>query len=171
LNISRCLSEAHTEAGLAGAGRRQALESNLQWLVTEAVVNGLGESAGARSDLVEADLLGAVTETNRDGPPAMHGPSSWWGRGTLSHAMTMREQGSGHIIQISSTGGQVAWPLGGGYHASTFALEGLSDSLAQEVAGFGIKVTVVEPGFYATDGAAGAGRCSRWQTPTTRRCG
>jgi NAD(P)-dependent dehydrogenase (short-subunit alcohol dehydrogenase family) len=39
---------------------------------------------------------------------------------------------------------------------SKFALEGLSDSLAQEVAGFGIKVTVVEPSFYATDGAAGA---------------
>ncbi|MFI7641668.1 SDR family NAD(P)-dependent oxidoreductase [Nonomuraea sp. NPDC049400] len=67
-----------------------------------------------------------------------------------------REQGSGHIIQISSTGGQVALPLGGGYHASRFALEVLSDSLAQEVAGFGIKVTVVESSFYATDSTAGA---------------
>ncbi|MEU9888819.1 SDR family NAD(P)-dependent oxidoreductase [Sphaerisporangium sp. NPDC051011] len=66
------------------------------------------------------------------------------------------EQGSGHIIQISSTGGQAALPLGGGCHASKFALEGLSDSLTLEVARFGIKVTVVEPSFYITDGAAGA---------------
>ena len=47
-------------------------------------------------------------------------------------------------------------PLGGAYCASKWALEGLSESLAQEVAGFGIKVTLVEPGSYATDGAAGA---------------
>ncbi|MER6949224.1 SDR family NAD(P)-dependent oxidoreductase [Nonomuraea sp. NPDC000554] len=68
----------------------------------------------------------------------------------------MREQGAGHIIQISSVGGLTAMPLGGGYHASKWALEGLSESLAQEVAGFGIRVTLIEPGSYATDASAGA---------------
>ncbi|NHI17549.1 SDR family oxidoreductase [Microbacterium excoecariae] len=66
---------------------------------------------------------------------------------------TLRAQGSGHIIQISTIGGIGAFPNLGGYHASKWALEGLSESLAQEVAGFGIKVTLVEPGSYATDWA------------------
>lgn len=65
----------------------------------------------------------------------------------------LREQGSGHIIQISSIGGVVAFPLLGAYHASKWALEGFTESLAQEVAGFGIKVTLVEPGSYGTDWA------------------
>jgi NAD(P)-dependent dehydrogenase (short-subunit alcohol dehydrogenase family) len=68
----------------------------------------------------------------------------------------LREQGSGHIIQISSTAGVAAFSLGGGYCASKWALEGLSETLAQEVAGFGIKVTVIEPGGYATGASAGA---------------
>lgn len=63
----------------------------------------------------------------------------------------MREQGSGHIIQISTIGGVLAFPNLGGYHASKWALEGLSDSLAQEVEDFGIKVTIVEPGGFDTD--------------------
>jgi len=63
----------------------------------------------------------------------------------------LREQKSGHIIQISSIGGLVAFPNLGGYHASKWALEALSDSLAQEVAGFGVKVTLVEPGGFDTD--------------------
>jgi NAD(P)-dependent dehydrogenase (short-subunit alcohol dehydrogenase family) len=63
----------------------------------------------------------------------------------------LREQGSGHIIQISTVGGVAAFPTLGGYHASKWALEGLTESLAQEVAGFGIKVTLVEPGPFGTD--------------------
>jgi NAD(P)-dependent dehydrogenase (short-subunit alcohol dehydrogenase family) len=63
----------------------------------------------------------------------------------------MREQGSGHIIQISTIGGIGAFPSLGGYHASKWALEGMTESLAQEVAGFGIKVTLVEPGGFHTD--------------------
>lgn len=65
----------------------------------------------------------------------------------------LREQGAGHIIQISTIGGVAAFPSLGGYHASKWALEGLTESLAQEVAGFGIKVTLVEPGGYSTDWA------------------
>lgn len=63
----------------------------------------------------------------------------------------MRAQGSGHILQVSSIGGVNAFPNVGLYHASKWALEGFSQSLAQEVAGFGIKVTLIEPGGYATD--------------------
>jgi NAD(P)-dependent dehydrogenase (short-subunit alcohol dehydrogenase family) len=63
----------------------------------------------------------------------------------------LRAQGSGHIIQVSSIGGISAFPTVGIYHASKWALEGISQSLAQEVAGFGIKVTLIEPGGYSTD--------------------
>ncbi|MBN9620530.1 MAG: SDR family NAD(P)-dependent oxidoreductase [Actinobacteria bacterium] len=63
----------------------------------------------------------------------------------------MREQGSGHIIQVSSIGGVFSLPGLGGYHASKWALEGLTSSLAMEVQGFGIAVTLVEPAGYATD--------------------
>jgi NAD(P)-dependent dehydrogenase (short-subunit alcohol dehydrogenase family) len=65
----------------------------------------------------------------------------------------MREQGSGHLIQVSSIGGVQAFPGLGLYHASKWALEGFSQSLAQEVRGFGIKVTLVEPTGYSTDWA------------------
>lgn len=63
----------------------------------------------------------------------------------------LRAQRSGHIIQVSSIGGISAFPLVGIYHASKWALEGFSQSLAQEVAGFGIFVTLVEPGGFSTD--------------------
>ena len=63
----------------------------------------------------------------------------------------MRKQSSGHIIQVSSIGGISAFPTVGAYHASKWALEGFSQSLAQEVAGFGINVTLVEPGGFSTD--------------------
>jgi len=71
----------------------------------------------------------------------------------------MRAQGSGHIIQVSSIGGVNAFPAIGLYHASKWALEGFSQALAQEVAGFGIKVTIVEPAGYATD----------WSGPSAKR--
>jgi len=58
----------------------------------------------------------------------------------------MRQNSYGKIINISSVGGKIAFPLGGWYHASKFALEGLCDSMRNEVAGFGIDVIVVEPG-------------------------
>jgi NAD(P)-dependent dehydrogenase (short-subunit alcohol dehydrogenase family) len=63
----------------------------------------------------------------------------------------LREQGSGHIIQVSSIGGITAFPGIGLYHASKWALEGFSQALAGEVAPFGIKVTLIEPGGFDTD--------------------
>ena len=65
----------------------------------------------------------------------------------------LRAQGSGQIIQVSSIGGISAFPLVGIYHASKWALEGFSQALSQEVAGFGISVTLVEPGGFSTDWA------------------
>jgi NAD(P)-dependent dehydrogenase (short-subunit alcohol dehydrogenase family) len=65
----------------------------------------------------------------------------------------LRQQGGGHIVQVSSIGGVSAFPIVGAYHASKWALEGLSQALAQEVSEFGIKVTLVEPGGFATDWA------------------
>jgi NAD(P)-dependent dehydrogenase (short-subunit alcohol dehydrogenase family) len=62
-----------------------------------------------------------------------------------------RAQGSGHFLQVSSIGGISAFAGIGMYHASKWALEGISQSLAQEVRGFGIKVTLIEPGGFSTD--------------------
>jgi NAD(P)-dependent dehydrogenase (short-subunit alcohol dehydrogenase family) len=63
----------------------------------------------------------------------------------------LREQRSGHIIQVSSIGGITAFPLVGMYHASKWALEGFSQALAQEIAPFGVHVTLIEPGGFDTD--------------------
>jgi NAD(P)-dependent dehydrogenase (short-subunit alcohol dehydrogenase family) len=72
----------------------------------------------------------------------------------------LRAQGSGHIIQVSSIGGISAFVDVGAYHASKWALEGLSQSLSQEVAEFGIHVTLVEPGGFATDWGGSSSRRS-----------
>ncbi|MBO0813438.1 MAG: SDR family NAD(P)-dependent oxidoreductase [Microlunatus sp.] len=96
-------------------------------------------------------LVGAVEETSdrelRDlmevhffGPAALT-------RAALPH---MRRQRSGAIVQISSMGGRMSFPGVGAYSASKFALEGLSEALAAEVAPFGIKVLIVEPGAFRT---------------------
>jgi NAD(P)-dependent dehydrogenase (short-subunit alcohol dehydrogenase family) len=63
----------------------------------------------------------------------------------------MREQRSGHIIQISSIGGVVAGPNLGMYHASKWALEAFSQSLSAELRDFGVNVTIIEPGGFTTD--------------------
>lgn len=65
----------------------------------------------------------------------------------------MRAQQSGHILQVSSIGGVIAFPNLGIYHASKWAVEGLCESLSQEVADFGIHVTLIEPGPFTTDWA------------------
>jgi short-subunit dehydrogenase len=59
---------------------------------------------------------------------------------------SMRENKYGKIVNVSSVGGKYAFPLGGWYHASKFALEALSDSMRNEVREFGIDVIVIEPG-------------------------
>lgn len=63
----------------------------------------------------------------------------------------MRAQHDGYIVNISSVGGKMWEPMGSWYHATKFAVEGLSDSLRAEVAAFGIKVIVIEPGAIRTE--------------------
>jgi NAD(P)-dependent dehydrogenase (short-subunit alcohol dehydrogenase family) len=106
----------------------------------DVVVNNAGYGLyGAVEELGEKDIRGQF-ETNLFGAL----------RVTQAVLPYLRQQGGGHITQISSFGGVATFPSVGGYHASKWALEGLSDALAQEVAGFGTKVTLVEPGNFAT---------------------
>jgi NAD(P)-dependent dehydrogenase (short-subunit alcohol dehydrogenase family) len=74
----------------------------------------------------------------------------------------LRAQRGGHILQVSSIGGITAFQNVGIYHASKWALEGFSQALAQEVAPFGIRLTLIEPGGFSTDWA---GSSSRRSTP------
>ena len=70
----------------------------------------------------------------------------------------LREQGSGHIIQVSSVGDRLSTPGLSAYQSAKWAVAGFSTILAQEVAPFGIKVTVIEPGGMATDWAGSSMR-------------
>ena len=107
----------------------------------DVVVNNAGYGQfGMVEELSEAESRAQI-ETNLFG-------ALWVTQAALPF---LRAQGSGHIIQVSSIGGISAFPTVGIYHASKWALEGFSQSLAQEVAGFGIKVTLIEPGGYSTD--------------------
>ena len=107
----------------------------------DVVVNNAGYGHfGMIEELTEAEAR-AQLETNLFG-------ALWVTQAALPF---LREQGSGHIIQVSSIGGVSAFPSVGIYHASKWALEGFSQALAQEVKGFGIHVTLVEPGGFSTD--------------------
>ena len=74
-------------------------------------------------------------------------------RVTQSVLPVMRKQRSGHIVNISSIGGLCAFPALGFYNATKFAVEGLSEALAKEVAPLGIRVLLVEPSGFRTDWA------------------
>ena len=64
---------------------------------------------------------------------------------------TLRKQGAGHILNFSSIVGRMSFPTMGTYCSSKFAIEGFSEALAGELKGFGIKLTMIEPGAYNTD--------------------
>lgn len=78
---------------------------------------------------------------------------NFWGLMDVTNAVLphMRNQKNGHIINFSSIGGLVSFPTLGYYHATKYAVEGVSESLAQEVAPFGIHVTLIEPSGFRTD--------------------
>jgi len=63
----------------------------------------------------------------------------------------MRAKGAGRIVNIGSMGGKLTFPGGGAYHATKYAVEALSDALRFEVAGFGVKVVLIEPGLISTE--------------------
>jgi NAD(P)-dependent dehydrogenase (short-subunit alcohol dehydrogenase family) len=112
----------------------------------DVVVNNAGYGhLGMVEEVTEAELR-AQLETNFFG-------TVWVTQAVLP---VMRAQASGRILQVTSEGGVRAYPGFGAYHASKWAVEGLSESLAQEVAAFGIHITNVEPGPYATGFATAA---------------
>lgn len=97
-------------------------------------------------------LFGSIEEINeKEARSQME--TNFFGLMWLTQAIVpiMRQQGYGHIIQVSSVLGLRAFPNTGMYNASKFAVEGLSSTLALEVKGFGINVTMVEPNSYATE--------------------
>ncbi|NUT36946.1 MAG: SDR family NAD(P)-dependent oxidoreductase [Hamadaea sp.] len=108
----------------------------------DVIVNNAGYAQiGAIEELSEKELRDQF-ETNVFG-------AIWVIQAALPH---LREQGSGHVIQLSSVAGLIAMPLGAAYHISKWGVEALNETLAHEVAGFGIKVTVIEPAGFATRG-------------------
>jgi NAD(P)-dependent dehydrogenase (short-subunit alcohol dehydrogenase family) len=114
----------------------------------DVVVNNAGYGQfGMIEELSEADAR-AQFETNLFG-------ALWITQAALPY---LRAQGSGHILQVSSIGGISAFPNIGIYNASKWALEGFSQALAQEVADFGISVTIIEPGGFDTDWAGASAR-------------
>ncbi|MEU2619385.1 SDR family NAD(P)-dependent oxidoreductase [Streptomyces sp. NPDC007157] len=113
-------------------------------------VNNAGYGHFGMVEELGEDELRAQMETNFFG-------AVWVTQAVLP---VMRAQGSGRILQVTSEGGVRAFPGISAYHASKWALEGLSESLAQEVAPLGIHITNVEPGPYATDWLARGARHS-----------
>ena len=95
---------------------------------------------GAAEELADAQI-DAILETNLTAGIQLI-------RAVLPH---MRAAGGGRIIQLSSYGGQVAFPGNSLYHATKWGIEGFCESMAQEVAAFGIGVTIVEPGGARTE--------------------
>jgi NAD(P)-dependent dehydrogenase (short-subunit alcohol dehydrogenase family) len=114
----------------------------------DVVVNNAGYGQfGMVEELSEKDAREQI-ETNLFG-------ALWVTQAALPY---LREQGSGHILQVSSIGGVTAFANIGMYHASKWALEGISQALAQEVKGFGINVTLIEPGGFSTDWGGSSAR-------------
>jgi NAD(P)-dependent dehydrogenase (short-subunit alcohol dehydrogenase family) len=77
----------------------------------------------------------------------------------------MRERKRGHVVNVSSVGGLATFPAVGFYHMAKFAVEGLSETLAKEVAPFGLGVMVVEPGAFRTDFRGSSMKQSRVRLP------
>lgn len=105
------------------------------------VFNNAGYSLVGTIEEGSADDVRALYETNIIGPMAV-----------IKAALPLlREQGYGHIVGTSSTLGHVTFPVIGYYASSKWAFEAIHESLAIEVKQFGIKVTIIEPGAYATE--------------------
>ena len=107
----------------------------------DVVVNNAGYGLfGAAEELDEQDIY-KIMDTNLTAPIMI-----------IHDALPyLRKQGGGRIIQLSSYGGQVAFPANSLYHATKFGVEGFCESVAQEVAKFNIGVTIVEPGGARTE--------------------
>ena len=107
----------------------------------DVVVNNAGYGVAGAIEEVSEDEYMPMFETNVFGLV----------RVTQAFLPHLRKQGHGHILNLSSIGGLVASPGMGYYNATKFAVEGLSEALAAELAPLGIHVTIVEPGPFRTD--------------------
>lgn len=97
-------------------------------------------------------LVGTIEETKADDVKALYETNVFGPLAVIQAALPLlRKQGFGHIIGTSSNLGQVTLPVIGYYCSSKWAFEAIHESLAAEVAAFGIKVTMIEPGAYATE--------------------
>jgi NAD(P)-dependent dehydrogenase (short-subunit alcohol dehydrogenase family) len=106
----------------------------------DVVVNNAGFGYGGSVEDTSMAEAQALFETNVFGPK----------RVCQAVLPTMREQGSGLIVNVSSIGGLMGLPYQGLYSASKFAIEGLSEALRLEMKPFGVKVVMIEPGDFAT---------------------
>jgi NAD(P)-dependent dehydrogenase (short-subunit alcohol dehydrogenase family) len=127
--------------------RQRAIEAAVERFGgIDVLVNNAGRTqVGAVEETTEEELR-ALFELHFFAPAAL----------TAAVLPVMRRQGRGAIVQMSSVGGQVTAPGFGVYCATKFALEGLSETLADEVAPFGIRILIVEPGAFRT-GLFGSG--------------
>jgi NAD(P)-dependent dehydrogenase (short-subunit alcohol dehydrogenase family) len=105
----------------------------------DAVVNNAALNGSGPMEDYPLEKLHAVIDTNTYGPLRL----------VQSVVPAWRERGSGVIVNVSSVQGRVATPLEGAYAASKYALEALSETLHYELAHFGIRVVIVEPGYIA----------------------
>jgi NAD(P)-dependent dehydrogenase (short-subunit alcohol dehydrogenase family) len=93
------------------------------------------------------DLMGALEETSMEELKGQF-ETNFFGAVRVIQAVipVMRKQGGGIIVNITSLGGRISFPLNSAYHATKFALEGFSESIQYELEPFGIKIIVIEPG-------------------------
>ena len=119
------------------AAVRQAVE---RFGRIDVLVNNAGRTQVGAVEETTDDELRALFELHFFGPAAL----------TRLVLPLMRRQGGGAIVQMSSVGGQVTAPGFGAYCATKFALEGLTETLRDEVEGFGIRTLIVEPGAFRT---------------------
>ena len=107
----------------------------------DVLVNNAGMGIGGAIELATAEEIACQMDTNFMGCVNLC-------QAVLPH---MRKQGGGRIVNISSIGGVMGLPYQGFYSASKFAIEGFSEALSAEVKRFGISVSLVEPGDFATN--------------------
>ncbi|MCM1546519.1 MAG: SDR family oxidoreductase [Clostridiales bacterium] len=123
------------------AVQRTVSESFAKYGKIDVVISNAGYGLFGAAEELSDEQIDHIIATNLTGSIQLI-------KSSLPH---MRRQGGGRIIQISSYGGQVAYPSNSMYHATKFGIEGFCESVAQEVAKFGIGVTIVEPGGARTE--------------------
>jgi NAD(P)-dependent dehydrogenase (short-subunit alcohol dehydrogenase family) len=163
--IGRAVADRLHAAGwtVTGASRRGSASAAWTGLVMDvdddasvrSGVSALLQKTGGIDALVAAagwGLAGAVESSSIEEAKAQL-ETNFWGCVRIVQRVlpAMREQGGGRIVLVSSIGGALGIPFQAFYSASKFALEGFGESLAYEVAPFGIDVTLVQPGNVKTD--------------------